>query len=116
MSRFPAVYSTENGRSEVDQFLRGLPVDAMAMCRAKMRALAEGEMELERPHVAFVEDGIWELRVRWHQSQYRFLFGLLGRHKYIMLVPWQKDQSAIPRSSIELAKRRHSEWQRRNPS
>ncbi len=113
MVQFPIVYSTENGRSDVLDFLSGLSIDGQARSRALLQALASGQLELGRPHVAFLREGIWELRVRSGTTQYRYLFGLLGSHRYLILKAWQKDRSAVPPETIREAARRLAGWKRR---
>jgi hypothetical protein len=66
-------YEKPNGRCPAKEFLDGLsPKNDLPYIVRLLNLLEEFGNKLERPHVAYLRDDIWELRVKTRSGQFRF--------------------------------------------
>lgn len=71
--------------------------------------LAEAGYELRRPAADYLQDGIYELRAKHRNIQYRILYFFHGQNLAILAHAITKEQAAVPAIDIERAiKRKHS--------
>ena len=53
-------------------------------CVAMISLLASYGYDLRRPHADFLEDGIYELRIRTSQKNYRILYSFVGKNVVLL--------------------------------
>lgn len=74
-----------------------------ANCVAKIQLLADSGYELRRPTADFLRDGIYELRAKHRNTQYRILYFFHGQNITILSHAITKEGSAVPNKEIERA-------------
>jgi phage-related protein len=104
-------YRTVSGRSPVEEFIDSLSDDDAAAVLAGMADVRERGLVAAR----HLEADIWEVRVAGDRVIYRILFAEEGSRGRVLLAleGFKKKTPKTPRATIELAKRRLSEWRRR---
>ena len=98
-------YQDADGRSPVREWLRELrrsDAKAHAKCVARIERLAELGYELRRPEADFLRDGIYELRARKGQVNYRILYFFHGRQVAVLAHALTKEE-AVPAIDIQRA-------------
>jgi phage-related protein len=104
-------YKTTSGRSPVEEFIDSLSdVDAAAVLAGMADVRDRGLIAARH-----LEDDIWEVRVDGDRVIYRVLFAEEGSRGRVLLAleGFKKKTQKTPRATIELAKRRLSDWRRR---
>ena len=96
-------YEKENGRCPVGEYLDSVPPDDFVRIERKLKLLAEYGNELQRPHVGYLRDDIWELRVRTQRGQNRILFFFFEGQKIILTNGFLKKTRKVPPKEIERA-------------
>lgn len=71
-------------------------------CVAMISLLASYGYDLRRPHADFLEDGIYELRIRTSQKNYRILYSFVGKN-VVLLTHGIVKESRVPTQEIEAA-------------
>ena len=97
-------YSIKQHKS-VNQFIEALPLHAAAKVFAAFKKLEEFGLKCNFPMLRILRDGIWELRISYKGTAYRYLFTVRNCEIWITNV-YQKQTKATPRRMIELAKSR----------
>lgn len=98
-------FQTDAGRVPALEWMRTLEAKPLAKVRAIMELLADHGLDLERPHVAPLRDGISELRVRCGKVRYRLLFFRHRRELVILSHGLVKKTDRVPEDEIERALR-----------
>lgn len=96
------------------RFHRILTQKAQAKVLAHIELLEEKGPSLRRPYADFVEEGIYELRVRFSKNRYRIFYFFWGDDKIVLTHGITKKTGAIPREEIERAKRYREDWLQRS--
>jgi phage-related protein len=102
-------YQEEDGEVPVLEWLRVLIKQdrkAYANCVARIQQLADAGHELRRPAADYLRDGIYELRAKHINVQYRILYFFQGQNVAILAQAIIKPQSAVPNVEIDRAIRR----------
>jgi hypothetical protein len=102
-------YQEEDGEVPVLEWLQVLIKQdrkAYANCVARIQQLAEVGHELRRPGSDYLRDGIYELRAKHINVQYRILYFFQGQNVAILAQATIKPQSAVPNVEIDRAIRR----------
>jgi len=97
-------FKEDNGSVPCDEWLRSLSREKQAKCYAALGRLRRYGWELRRPHVENLGDGIWELRIRIENLQYRILYFFHGRRAVVLSHGIVKKSNAVPPVDIEKAK------------
>lgn len=98
-------FEKENGRCPLQEFLDSLsPKKDLPFIMNAMNQLQELGNNLRRPHADLLEDGIYELRVKTQNGQFRFLYFFFNREKIIFTHGIKKKTKKVPPKEIELAK------------
>lgn len=99
------LYQEADGDCPVVEFFREVSERVRTQARQRLQLLAEQGHQLRRPHAAYLEDGIHELR--WHTGrvQYRILYFFLGRTAAILAHAITKED-VVPPADLDRAKRR----------
>jgi len=104
-------YQEEDGKTPVLEWLRQLLKEdpkGYANCVARINLLAELGYELRRPAADYLRDGVYELRAKHRNVQYRILYFFHGQNLTIIAHAITKEQAAVPAIDIERAiKRKH---------
>jgi len=96
-------YERENGRCPTQEFIDELPPKGQAFVMRSLTLLEKQGLNLGRPNVAFLRDGIRELRVRTHQGQYRFLYFFFDGYKFVITHGITKKSGRVSDSEIDKA-------------
>ena len=107
------VFQKEDNSVPLLDWLDDLPEKAQVKCLQKIDLLEERGSKLGRPHADYLEDGIYELRSRYLRIRYRILYFFHGKNVAVLANGTSKTDK-VPKSQIELAKRRR-EQVRKNP-
>jgi hypothetical protein len=81
-----------------------LPAKAQDKITARIELLAERGRELRRPHCDYLEQQIYELRVRLGRVHYRVLYAFVGRD-VVLLSHGCTKEDAVPKTEIAQAVR-----------
>jgi Phage-related protein len=95
--------------SKVAEFIKAMPAEARAKVYWVIDLLEEFGLGVGRPYVAYLSEGIWELRVTWRNVNYRFLF-FPEDSEAVIVNALVKKTSQVPAKDIRLAKARRSEY------
>lgn len=76
--------------------------NAYAKCLARIQQLEQSGFELRRPAADILRDGIWELRARNRNTQYRILYFWIGKNVACLSHGLTKE-GAVPDTEIERA-------------
>ena len=101
-------YQENNGDVPVCDWLKELrraDQRAYEKCAAAIERLVELGHELRRPLADFLEDGIYELRIRKGRVNYRILYFFHGRNLAVLGHALTKDD-VVPKADIDRAIRR----------
>ena len=85
--------------------LRGKNGRAFAKCVDKIELLSEQGHELRRPHADMIRDGVYELRARSGNVNYRILYFFHGQSVAVLAHSPTKE-AKVPTNDIERAIRR----------
>ncbi|MGC1309075.1 MAG: type II toxin-antitoxin system RelE/ParE family toxin [Phormidesmis sp.] len=99
-------YQDENGAVPVVKWLGDLKhkdPKGFAKCVGRIRQLGSVGYELRRPAADYLREGIYELRVRHKNLQYRMLYFFSGKDIAVLSHSIVKKTSAVPKKEIELA-------------
>lgn len=103
------LYLEADGTCPVVEFFHEVPERVRVRARERLALLAEHGHQLRRPHAAYLEDGIYELR--WHTGrvQYRILYFFHGRTAAILAHAITKED-VVPPADLNRAKRRKTNF------
>lgn len=102
-------YCDDNGSAPVLEWLdqlRRKDKRAAARCVARIELLKQFGHELRRPIADMLRDGIYELRTRDRNVQYRILYFFSGENVVVLSQGFIKKGSAVPDNEIERALQR----------
>lgn len=117
MARTQAVYYRDKkGAEPVDEFIEAVPPKPAAKIDDYVEEYLNGR-PAEAPPPEFpissqIEGELRELRVRFGNTRYRILYQR-SENLVVLLHAIEKDTGAVPRSAIDLAKRRMADFKRR---
>ena len=106
-------YREEDGTKPVGDFIRSLEVKMKAKVVANMHLLEEYGNMAREPLSKELEDGIFELRTIENDNIVRILYFFDKDRIVIATNGFVKKRQKTPRSEIDLAKRRRSDYHRR---
>lgn len=84
------------------EFLDGLQQAARERCIARLELLEAHGHELKRPHSAPLQDGIYELRIKFYKVNYRILYFFHERAAAVVSHGIAKEKE-VPKREIQLA-------------
>lgn len=97
-------YVKANGRSPGREFLDNLSFqDDLPFVDRMFNLLAEYGHGLRRPYVDYLQDDIWELRVKARRGQIRFFYFYFMGKKIIITHGFLKKTSKVPESEVKRA-------------
>jgi phage-related protein len=98
-------YRKESGRSPIEDFILRCNEQEKLEIIAHLDALSQLGFEARRPLVDYLEDGIYELRVRVLKKQIRVLYFFFHRDRIVITNAFVKKSTKIYIKEIEKAKR-----------
>lgn len=104
------IYQETNGSVPLLEWLDELPEKAQDKITARIELLAEHGRELRRPHCDYLEQQIYELRVRLGRVHYRVLYAFVGRD-VVLLSHGCTKEDAVPKTEIVQAVRNLAAYQ-----
>jgi phage-related protein len=103
-------YETPNGDCPTKEFLDSLDKKKeLPQAIRLIDLLAEFGPQLKRPHADFLENGIYELRIRVQRMQYRILYFYFFQDK-IILSHGLKKEKKVPKAEIEKALKHKTDY------
>jgi phage-related protein len=82
-------------------------------CLARIELLAARGHQLRRPHADYLRDGIYELRIKAQDVQYRLLYFFHGQQTIVLSHGFVKQHAAVPHIEIERARMRKASFSAR---
>lgn len=102
------IYETENGKSEVKEYIKELQKKNSKDKKIKfqkiiayIRMLQERGLSLGEPYIKHLDDEIWKLR----PLRNRILFASCINNRFVLLTIFMKQTQKTPKREIERAKR-----------
>lgn len=89
----------------VREWLDGLPAEARLRCLARLELLEQHGHELDRPHAAYLGDGLYELRIKFYRVNYRILYFFHGRVAAVVCHGLAKEDK-VPKKDLRTAAQR----------
>ena len=103
-------YEAPNGSCPIKEFLDGLDKKKeLPHALHLIKLLSIHGYKLERPYVDFLEEGIYELRIRVQRMQYRILYFYFFQGKIVLSHGLRKERK-IKSADIDKAKRHKSDY------
>ena len=95
-------YQEKEGSVPLVDWLRSLPPKVQDKCAVRLERLEERGHELRRPEADYLRDGIYELRVRFQNVNYRMLYFFYGNTAAVASHGCTKERT-VPVREIEAA-------------
>ncbi len=112
MPQTEVIYFKEaDGTTPILDWFDELHADAAVKCLARLARLEELGHEIRRPEADYLEDGIYELRVKHRGVNYRMLYFFHGRTVVIVSHGFSKQQAKVPGREIHAALRRKKDFE-----
>jgi len=96
-------YEKSNGRCPVTEFIRDLELAEQADVNFAVARLGEMGLALRRPHIDYLRDDIYELRVRIKRGHCRVLYFIFHRDTFVLLHAIVKKTGKVADAEIEHA-------------
>ncbi len=96
------IYKNKDGSVPLFEWFDDLPQKAVNKCTVKIELLEEFGYDLRRPHCDMLEEGIYELRAKLKQVNYRILYFFEGKNAVIVSHGCTKEKK-VPKSEINKA-------------
>lgn len=96
-------YTKDNGKVPVAEFLDNLDKAIRAEITLEIKLLKEHGFNLREPHVKFIRDGLYELRIKVVRNHYRILYFFAKDKNIIMTNGFIKKDNKTPPKEIQTA-------------
>jgi phage-related protein len=96
------IYRESNGSVPLLEWLDEQPEKVQDKFTVLIELLGEKGYDLRRPSCDFLESGIYELRARYLNVQYRILYGFVGKNMVLLSHGCTKE-SEVPKKDIKRA-------------
>jgi phage-related protein len=106
-------YTTEMGRCPVLQELNELSRGNKSKILAAIQLLEANGRSLREPHVKYMGQGLWELRVSIQPGTYRVFYFYAEEDELVFLHAFQKKTQKTPLKELDLTRQRMADWNRR---
>lgn len=97
------IYQETDGTVPLLEWMDGLTQKVQDKCIVKIELLAEFGYELRRPNCDMLHSGIYELRARHQNVNYRILYGFCGDN-IVLLSHGCTKEAKVPEREIKKAK------------
>ena len=99
------IYTEADGRCPFMEWMRSLLAKEQDKIIAKVQRLKDCGFELRRPEADYLDDGIYELRIKSGTKNLRVLYGFVGQNIALLSHGCFKEDR-VPVKEIRLAKKR----------
>lgn len=106
-------YRFENGEAPVEKFLDGLNVKMRNKALDSLLLLEEFGNSLREPHSKYLENGIFELRIKFAKDISRIFYFFYVGNKIILTNGFIKKTNKTPKAELELAKKYKLDYEKR---
>lgn len=106
-------YRLVNGKSPVEDFIRGLEKKMQAKALATLDILAEYGNLLREPYSKPMGDGLFELRIQFSGDIARIFYFFVVDNKVILTNGFVKKTAKTPKGEIELARKYKKDYEGR---
>jgi len=106
-------YEDERNSRPVEEFINELESKAKAKVLARIAFLEERWLELRRPYVDTLKDGLCELRVIFSGNQVRVIYAYMLKDYIVLLHGIIKKTNEVPQEDILKAKNRMNDFKMR---
>lgn len=106
-------YRLANGKSPVEDFIRGLEKKMQAKALTAIDILAEYGNQLREPYSKPMGDGLFELRIKFASDITRIFYFFVVDNKIILTNGFIKKTMKTPKGEIELARKYKKDYERR---
>lgn len=96
-------YREEDGTVPLLEWFDGLAEKAQDKCVARLERLRELGHELRRPEADILRDGIYELRAKQGNMNFRMLYFFQGQVAVVVSHGFAKQEAAVPAAEIRKA-------------
>ncbi len=105
-----AYYESSSGRYPVAKFIESLDVKSKAKIARTIDLLEEFGANLGMPYVRYLENQLWELRVRYSHKRHRIIYFLYNGREFVLLHGFTKKTGPVSRKDINLAEARRNNY------
>ena len=98
------IYQKRDKSVPLLEWLDSVPNKVQDKCIEKIERLEESGYDLRRPHCDILGEGIYELRARWQNVNYRILYGFVGENVVLVSHGCSKKKK-VPQKDINMAVR-----------
>lgn len=106
-------YKRENGKIPVHEFLDELIKKHRIKALRSLQLLEEFGNELTEPDTKYIEDGIFELRIRFASDISRIFYFFWHEDKIVVTNGFVKKSQKLPAGELARAKRYKEDYERR---
>lgn len=99
-------YKTARSKEVVGDFISSLHKKLYAKAICDIDILSDLGTTLTEPHVKYIEDGLWELRIQFSKDIPRVFYFYPVKDSIVLLHGFIKKTQKTPRREIETAKQR----------
>ena len=103
-------YKEETGFVPVFDWMQTLPDDALDKITGRLKLLAAEGNRLRRPYADYIGNGIYELRARTGNVQYRILYFFHGTEVIVLSSGFTKERR-IPKTELTRTKTRKDKFE-----
>ena len=106
-------YRFDNGEAPVEKFLDELNIKMRNKALDSLLLLEEFGNALREPHSKYIEDGIFELRIKFASDISRIFYFFYVGNKIILTNGFIKKTNKTPKGELNLAKKYKSDYEKR---
>ena len=104
------LYETKEGRCPAEEFLDSLETKMWAKTTGLIKILQEKGIELREPYTKYLEDGIFELRVKQGSNISRLHFFFCENGTIVITNGYIKKDNKPPRYEVELSRQYREDY------
>jgi len=106
-------YETEKGKIPVYDFINELPLKIRAKAFASLKILSEYGNQLREPYSKYIDNGIFELRIKFSTDITRIFYFFIQDNRIILTNGYIKKQNKLDRSEFDKAVKAKTDYERR---
>lgn len=103
------IYQEKQGDVPLLDWLDNQSSKVQDKCIERIERLGEQGYELRRPHADILDDGIYELRIRHGNVNYRILYAFAGKNVVLLSHGCTKTKT-VPKKEIRKAKENYNKY------
>lgn len=103
------IYQEKQGDVELLDWLDNQSIKVQDKCIERIERLGERGYELRRPHADILDDGVYELRIRHGNVNYRILYAFAGKNVVLLSHGCTKAKT-VPKKEIRKAKENYNKY------